>query len=125
MARQRKPAALKLLDGNPGKRPIQVEPEPTGDIKKPNGLRGRAAAIWDEIAPVLIEMGTLKSPDAHQFAVWCKLAAMSETKFSKMSAGQLTQMRLLADTFGMSAVSRAKLGTVDKQKRKNPFSQLA
>lgn len=125
MARQRKPAALKVLDGNPGKRPIQAEPEPTGEVQKPPGIRGRAADIWEEYAPVLIDMGTLKSPDAHQFAVWCKLAAMSEKQFTRMSAGQITQMRLLAETFGMSATGRAKLGTTEKKKPENAFAKLA
>lgn len=125
MGNPRKPAALRLLEGNRGKRPIPVEPEPAGDVAKPRGLRGRASAIWDELVPVLVDMGTLKSPDAHQFAVWCKLAAKSETQFNKMTVGELTALRLIGDGLGMSAVGRAKLGTVEKRKPDNPFSKIA
>lgn len=125
MGNPRKPASLRLLEGNPGKRPIPVEPEPAGDVHKPRGLKGRAAAIWDELAPILEDMGTLKSPDAHQFAVWCKLAAKSERQFNSMSVGELTAFRLIGDSLGMSAVGRAKLGTTEKKKHENAFAKLA
>lgn len=122
---RQRPAALKLIDGNPGKRPIPIEPEPGGDVRKPKGLRGRASAIWDELAPILEDMGTLKSPDAHLFANWCRLAAKSETRFSQMSVAELTEMRRIGDSFGMSAPGRAKLGTTEKKKDVNPFAKLA
>lgn len=125
MSNPRKPAALKILEGNPGKRPIPVEPEPTGEVQKPRGLNRRAAQVWDEFAPICVEMGTLKSPDVHQFAVWCRLAAKSETRFGSMSVAELTEMRRIGDSFGMSAQGRARLGKVPKKTPANPFEKLA
>lgn len=122
----RKPAGLKLLDGNPGDKPIPAEPPaPTGEPEKPRGLRGRAAQLWDEKSVICIELGSLTRGAEHQFAVWCKLAAKSETRFAKMSVAELTEMRRLADAFGLSAQGRARLGVVPKKPKGNPFKALA
>lgn len=118
----RKPAALRMLNGNPSGRPIPVEPEPLGEIRKPEGLSGRIGEIWDFYAPMLIAMGVLKAPDAAMFANWCRLAALSEISFGSMTGAQLTEMRQLAHQFGMTPLSRASLGaSAAKQPDSNIF----
>lgn len=72
--RRPKPTALKVLQGNPGKRHLNLnEPVPVGPVEKPIGLSTLAAAVWDEIAPVCVAMGTLTSADVQAFARLCEL----------------------------------------------------
>src|SRR5690349_11299931 len=53
--RRPKPPGLKLIDGNPGKRPIPEAPDVTPAIPtKPTYLSGVASEIWDEITPHLL-----------------------------------------------------------------------
>ncbi len=48
------PTALKLLKGNPGKRPLpENEPNPQGEVKKPVFVKHRATRIWKQYAPEL------------------------------------------------------------------------
>lgn len=108
--RKPKPTHLKLIEGNPGERPLnENEPKPEGDVLKPRFLKGRAAAIWDEYAPELIRLNVLTSVDAHMFATWCALAAELERSPRNMTAARIAQMRALASSFGMDASSRSRL----------------
>jgi P27 family predicted phage terminase small subunit len=68
-----KPTALKVLEGNPGKRGLnQSEPKPPeGPVKAPNWLRGRGRTAWKWIAPVLEPMGVLTTADTHALALLC------------------------------------------------------
>lgn len=52
-----KPTILKLIAGNPGKRPLnENEPQPPeGSPVPPNWLREDALAIWNELVPPLVE----------------------------------------------------------------------
>jgi phage terminase small subunit len=108
--RPTKPTALKIIQGNPGKRPLnRHEPRPTLGCKRPKFLKGRAARIWDEYAPELERIGVLTAVDGHLFAAWCTLAAELETQAGKMSAPRIAQMRMLAAAFGLEPSSRARL----------------
>lgn len=56
MANPPKPSALKLIQGNPGKRATnKQEPDPAylNDLRAPVWLPPAAKSIWDEIAPKL------------------------------------------------------------------------
>lgn len=68
-----KPTALKLIEGTA--RPDRIndrEPEPPqGEIKPPKWLVGRSKRLWNEIAPVLDEMGVLTTADPHALALLC------------------------------------------------------
>ncbi len=68
-----KPTALKLLQGNPGKRKLNSEEPkpPTGPVKPPSWLRGRAKTAWKWVAPILEEMGVLTTADPHALALLC------------------------------------------------------
>jgi P27 family predicted phage terminase small subunit len=71
----RKPKSniLKLLDGNPGERPIWEEPRPApSELDPPAGLSDGAAAIWRAEASDLIRVGILTSADRRQFAILCE-----------------------------------------------------
>lgn len=68
-----KPTALKLLQGNPGKRPLpESEPvPPPGDVKPPAWLKGKARTAWKWVEPVLSDMGVLTTADPHALALLC------------------------------------------------------
>ena len=60
------PSALKILNGNPGKRPIRPEPStPVGAPPMPKRLKADAVAVgkWKELVPILLSMGTLTVGD--------------------------------------------------------------
>lgn len=71
--RKPKPTALKLLDGNPGKRAINgKEPKaPPGLPGCPEQLSEPAKAEWNRIARALHEIGLLSTLDRTAFAAYC------------------------------------------------------
>jgi P27 family predicted phage terminase small subunit len=72
--RPRIPTTLKVLNGNPGKRPIsQTEPKPEPIAPKcPPHLDRRAKAEWRRIAPELEELGLLTRVDMAALAGYCQ-----------------------------------------------------
>ncbi|HEX5106418.1 MAG TPA: phage terminase small subunit P27 family [Pirellulaceae bacterium] len=71
--RKPKPTLLKLLDGNPGKRPLN-EREPValqGLPAPPQWLDAEAKAEWERIIPDLAEMGVLSRADRPALAAYC------------------------------------------------------
>nr|DAR21912.1 MAG TPA: terminase small subunit [Caudoviricetes sp.] len=75
--RKPKPTALKLLEGNPGKRPInENEPiPPKGKVKCPTWLEAEAKKEWKRLAPSLEAMGVLTQADLTAFAGYCQAYA--------------------------------------------------
>lgn len=63
--RKPKPTALKLVQGNPGRRPLnKKEPKPPATMPpKPKHLSGFASEAWDRIAPELHRAGLLSKID--------------------------------------------------------------
>ena len=72
--RKPKPTALKKLEGNPGKRPLNdLEPMPKVTMLRcPNWLEPEARKEWRRLAPVLIDAGILTTADAVTFAGYCQ-----------------------------------------------------
>lgn len=75
--RKPKPTALKILEGNPGKRPLnENEPvPPKGPIKCPSWLLPEAKKEWKRLAPALDAMGILTMTDEKAFAGYCQAYA--------------------------------------------------
>ena len=123
--RRPKPTALKLLEGNPGKRPLpENEPTPPdGDVVRPR-MRKRAAEVWEQYAPMVIEMGLLTPVDVPAFAMLCALVAEAQKDPESMAAARIARMESLFSRFGMDPSSRARLGGVARQPTKNPFREL-
>lgn len=69
-----KPAAIKRLQGNPGKRPIPDEPEYSiGVGQRPEWLNDtEAVRFWNKYAPLLTEHGVVTSGDWASFATLCQ-----------------------------------------------------
>lgn len=75
--RKPKPTALKALEGNPGKRPLnEREPvPPQGTIRCPSWLETEAKKEWKRLAPALEAMGILTTVDISAFAGYCQAFA--------------------------------------------------
>ena len=74
MGRPPKPTRLKLLEGNRGKRKLDVdaEPRPRLDVPVcPEHLGGEARAEWERIAPELERLGLLTGVDVVALAGYC------------------------------------------------------
>ena len=72
--RKPKPTALKLLEGNPGKRPINGrEPKPPKSLPTcPAHLSPTAKAEWKRLARTLNDMGVLTRVDRAVMAAYCQ-----------------------------------------------------
>lgn len=71
-----KPAPLKDLLGNPGKRRVPPEPQPARDMPPcPPHLSDKAKLEWGRLAPELHRLGLLTSVDGHAFAAYCQAYA--------------------------------------------------
>jgi P27 family predicted phage terminase small subunit len=73
MGNRAKPTALKLLQGNPGKRKLNID-EPTsrrGAPEMPLFLNAIASQEWDRIIPILLDMNVLTIADGAALADYC------------------------------------------------------
>ncbi|AML51729.1 phage terminase small subunit P27 family [Falsihalocynthiibacter arcticus] len=72
--RKPKPTALKLIQGNPGKRSInKSEPKPPATMPTcPSHLSPTAKAEWKRLARVLNDIGLLTIADRTVFAAYCQ-----------------------------------------------------
>ena len=112
--RKPKPASVKRAMGNPGRRPITDMRVPeTGGAVKPEFLsrRARASDLWDEYAPALDILGTLKAESAHLFAMWCWLTSSFEEQPDATTASKISNLRALASMLGMDPSAQAKLAS--------------
>ena len=72
--RKPKPTALKMLEGNPGGRPLNTkEPKPEKKAPRcPSWLEDEAKKEWKRMAKVLEQMGLLTEMDMAAFAGYCQ-----------------------------------------------------
>lgn len=77
IGRKPKPTALKILEGNPGKRPInEQEPKPNKKAPKyPTWLEPEAKKEWKRMSKTLENMGVLTEVDMTAFAGYCQAYA--------------------------------------------------
>ena len=71
--RKPKPSLIKLLDGNPGKRPVNEREPPilAGMPQPPEWLDGEAQAEWARVVLDLQAMGVLSRADRPALAAYC------------------------------------------------------
>jgi P27 family predicted phage terminase small subunit len=73
MAGKPKPTNLKILEGNPGKRPLNLaEPQPEVGVICPDWLSDRGQQEWQRLAPVLENCGILTAADQNTLAAYCE-----------------------------------------------------
>ena len=106
------PTSLKLLRGNPGKRPInRREPKPPpGAPSCPRWLNAEAKRIWRETVPVLKEMRILTRADRDALTSYC------------VSYAQMKSAQQFLDQHGVVYSLRDEAGKI---KYMAPFPQVA
>ena len=123
MARPKKPSTiletLGAFEKNPDRK-REGEPIADGEPIKPKYIKGSASRIWDEYAPKLVKMGTLRAVDSPGFGTWCCLEARFQKEPSRMTASLISQKRFYEERFGMSAAARAKMSINHVQSKKDP-----
>lgn len=73
--RRPQPTALKVLRGNPGRRPLNLNeprPPPLVDLKPPDWLDTEAVQEWQRMAPKLQQLGLLTEIDIPALATYCQ-----------------------------------------------------
>lgn len=142
-----KPTKLRIIQGNPGKRPLnENEPQPKLGIPPcPNFLTKPARAEWKRITPLLAEVGLLTHIDRAALAAYCQAwGRWVETEQLLRKTGTLVkspngypmphpllaiankammQMRSLLLEFGMSPSARSRMKAGMPQER-DPFEDL-
>lgn len=142
-----KPTALRIAEGNPGKRPLpDAEPKPTGKAQCPAYLSLEAQKVWAVTAPLCESMGTLTEADVDQFASYCMaMGAVREmnedikengytddtdiggTKKRPAVAIMQDYQRIgmqIGARFGLTPSDRTRI-SVGKQDDEDPFAKLA
>lgn len=109
VGRKPKPTAIKKLEGNPGRRPLN-EQEPQPGPASPDVPRGKLTKegqkLWRDLAPRLIEMGVLTDVDLPAFEMMCNHYGLARDALKLINA------------MGLFVKDR------DEQPRKNPALQL-
>ena len=144
--RKPKPTWLKLVSGNPGKRPLNVdEPQPVGDLASPPDWFSPEQRIeWDR-ALRAAPLGLLRSLDESMLVVWvCAKVAHADavqkvaTFGSVIKSGgqaqpspyvgimnkQATVMMRAAAEMGFSPSSRSRVSVKDQKPKSSPFADL-
>lgn len=108
-----KPTALRLLNGNAGKRPLNAQEPDTGaaDTTPPPWLSEAATAHWHRLAPMLSDAGIVKASDRDLLATYCEtfaayLAAVAD---GGASMSMVQQLRQLMGELGMTPCARARI----------------
>ena len=131
--RKPKPTAIKLVEGNPGKRPLNTnEPKPKSKAPScPKWLEGEAKKEWRRLAKQMEQLGILTEVDRAAFAGYCQAYARwkdAEEFISKHGAivktpsgywqqvpqvsiaqQYLKQMSKFCEQFGLTPASRSRI----------------
>ena len=114
--RKRKPTAIHLLNGNPGKRALpDAEPHPVGPVVMPEWLSPDARQVWDELAPGLLASRVLTAADVPALAMVCDLDSRYRKAPAFMTAAEKGLLKSLWSEFGMTPSSRSRV-RVGKEK---------
>ena len=125
------PTALKILRGNPGKRPLNDrEPKPTLGAEVPPYLRSNPVFVteWKRHSARLTRINVLTEIDDDALAALCVLSV----KFREMVAADASasalanvtrELRALWSRFGMTPADRARVKT-EKPEEKSKLSRF-
>jgi P27 family predicted phage terminase small subunit len=140
---------MKLLEGNPGKRPLNKnEPQPQAKAPPcPKHLSKEAKKEWRRISRELLTLGLLTTVDRAALAAYCQAwarwveaeEAMSQPDFQlvrstdkgyehaspwvQVANNALKQMRAYLVEFGLTPASRSRV-TVAKPEEKDPYNEF-
>jgi len=145
------PTALRVLRGNPGKRPLPPnEPTPDAarvDLPAPDWLPDEGRAEWTRIVPLLAKNGLLTELDTvalaaycAAFAEWREASAMIKkfgmvikapsgypipSPYGPIASKAFARMRLLLVEFGLTPSSRTRVArATPKLEPTNPLERF-
>ena len=104
-----KPTLLKLVTGNPGRRPplSEQEPDPGGKPVRPKWLAGRGVELWNEVTSFAF---WLTRADGFKLGAWCDREADFETDRKHWTAADRREHRSAGSELGLDPGSRARFG---------------
>jgi P27 family predicted phage terminase small subunit len=139
VGRPPKPTALKVLEGNPGKRTLNGgEPKPpTREPKMPRNMLTEARRFWREHVPRLVALGVATEVDGPALAMMATHYALAERAAKQLKQDGLTTtdergltrkhplLQVLRDNstafrsyamqFGLTASARARLSVAEPE----------
>lgn len=143
-----KPTRLKVLQGNPGRRPLNgQEPQPKATPPRcPPWLDDAAKAKWKALVPELSRLGILTIVDGDALAAYCQAWAEFKTATETLrltgrtfetATGNLlphpavaqqrsawTAIKAFAALFGLDPSSRSRLHVPDPKPEADPFEDF-
>ena len=119
MSRRIVPIPLKVLRGNPGRRDLPIEPQPSRDEipEPPEYLSADAAIEWRRLAVELFRLGLLTLVDVHPFAAYCQAYGRwitAERAIAQMAKNDLLTGALMIKTSNGNAIQNPLVGTANK-----------
>ena len=109
--RKPKPTAVKVLEGNPGKRSLNTaEPKPEKKAPRcPSWLEDEAKKEWKRMSKQLEQLGILTEIDMAAFAGYCQ--AYARWKEAQVSIAQtyLKIMNKFCEQFGLTPSARSRI----------------
>lgn len=143
-----KPTALKVVQGNPGKRPLpQNEPMPevvSADLEPPADLDAAARQEWATLLPIVVNMRVMTVADVTALADLCKAIAeekhcdrmlteegwlhvaksgyKQQSPWFSIRKDAYARKSNLMQRFGMTPADRTKVQTVAAPKKANKFA---
>ena len=143
-----KPTALKELEGNPGRRPLNKnEPKPRAVMPRcPSWLDDEAKKEWARMSKRLDSLGLLTEVDGSAFAGYCQAYArwkQAEEFITKhgfviktpsgylqpmphvsIAQSYMKAMQKFCEEFGMTPASRCRLSGEDQSEEDDPMEGL-
>lgn len=113
---------LKLIEGNPGRRPIpkEVDPGPSPLPEPPDDLNPIAQAEWRRVAPGLHAMKLLHTVDTTALAAYCSAYAtwrQAQSALAKMAERDELTAGMMIRTSNGNAIQNPMLGVSNKAAR--------
>jgi len=106
------PNTLKLLRGNPGRRPIVPSPDPAPGIPEaPEIVAGEARVEWDRMVPLLAPIGLLTPVERAGLTAYC-LAWSDYVEARRTGKGRTAAFACLMKTcveLGLTPSSRSRI----------------
>ncbi|HWX48138.1 MAG TPA: phage terminase small subunit P27 family [Roseomonas sp.] len=151
--RKPKPSHLKLVDGNPGKREIPLDPLRLQSVEAepPSYLDSYAREAWNQVVPPLVQKQLFTQLDHVALATWCAAygqwrralealeAAGEDTYVTEGRMGKMIRarpqvgianeairvMNAVGSNFGFSPAARLRLRGVEQGDLFDPFAEFA
>lgn len=143
-----RPAALRLVEGNPGHRTIPRPPQPRSRAPRcPSWLDPEAKREWIRVAPDLGHMHLLTGVDRASLVVYCQAVAEFEQAIAvlrkkgrtfktpngfiqarpevAMMHRSAVLIRMFAEQFGLTPSARTRLGKTDDEFGDDPQGLLS